>query len=70
MHDRTQREAIVPGGTEVSYVYISIADSLVLTPLKQGIALGASIFHERIQRVLTVAYVAVAVSSNVVHRFV
>lgn len=55
VHDRAQREAIVPGRAKVGYINVSIADSLVLTPLKQGVAFGATVLDERVQRILPVA---------------
>jgi len=52
VQDRTEGQAIVPRGTEVGDVNVAIAHCLVLAPLQQGVALGASILGQHVQRIL------------------
>lgn len=53
MEEGTEGQTIVPGGAEVGDFHIPVPDQLILTPLEQCIPFGASVYDQRVQRVLS-----------------
>lgn len=68
MEDGAERQAVVPGATEVRDVDIPVADRLVLTPFEQGVPFRAAVLDQAAKGVFALRQVCHAVAAHEVDR--